>query len=394
MIKLIKDTINREDIEALKGWLDSAGEGKIPQLTKGPLTEQFEKEWSKWLGVKNSVFVNSGSSANLLMVYAMILSGKLKIGDKVGVSALSWATTVAPLIQLGLKPVLVDVELNSLGVNPASLEQVIRNENIKALMLVHILGIPCEMDEILTLCNRYGVHVLEDSCESIASTHKGKKTGTFGLMSTFSFYIGHFISTIEGGMVSTDNRELYYILKSIRSNGWDRELPVMEQTRLREYWKIDDFRSLYTFYYPGFNFRPTDLQAFLGLRQMKKIDDFADKREKNMLLYDSLIQNDEWKLNVRDKSRKIVNFAYPMLSSKRSVLVKELQDAGVEVRPLVCGSIGHQPFWKVFRDCHISPQSFVYADRVDKQGIYLPNNPDLTKEEICYISDIVNRTVG
>jgi CDP-4-dehydro-6-deoxyglucose reductase, E1 len=396
MIKLIKDTIDAEDRQALADWVLTN-----PQLTKGPLTEQFEAAWSNWLGVKYSLFVNSGSSANLLMVYAMLLSGKLKKGDTVAVSALSWATTVAPLMQLGLHPVLVDVELFSLGASPASLEQIFKNEKPKALILVHILGIPCEMTEIIELCNRYNVFLLEDSCESVASEYKGKKTGTFGLMSTFSFYYGHFLSTVEGGMLSTNDIELYYILKSIRSNGWDRELPSEVQKSWRDKWNINNFKSLYTFYYPGFNFRPTDLQAFLGLRQMEKIERFVKRRILNLTLYDYLIINSEWKLDVKklNKNRKVVNFAYPILSSKMPYLVDELQKGGVEVRPLVCGSIGYQPFWAQYGKSPYegsinSPEKMIYADRIEREGIYLPNNPDLTSDEIGYMCNIVNSVVN
>ena len=281
-ITLVKDTIDIDDVNKLIDWLKTN-----PRLTKGNLTIEFEKKWSEWLGVKYSIFVNSGSSANLAAIYSLILSGKLK-NNKIVVPAVSWVTTVTPAIQLGLEPIMCECDMDNLGLDINHLKEIIKTENPSAIILVHVLGFPNYMDEIVELCNENNILLVEDTCESIGSEYKGKKLGTIGDLSTFSFYFGHHISTIEGGMVSTNDEELYHILLSIRSHGWDRDLPQEKQEFLRKKYNIDSFRSLYTFYYPGFNLRATDLQAFIGLNQLEKLTTIVENRYKNYLRYKKL----------------------------------------------------------------------------------------------------------
>jgi CDP-6-deoxy-D-xylo-4-hexulose-3-dehydrase len=225
-ITLVKDTIDNNDIDKLINWLS-----KYPRLTKGNLTLEFEKKWSEWLGVKYSIFVNSGSSANLAAVYSLILSGKLK-NNKIVVPAVSWVTTVTPAIQLGMTPIMCECDMDNLGLDINHLKQIIKDENPSAIILVHVLGIPNHMNEIIELCEQNNILLIEDTCESIGSEYDNKKLGTFGDLSTFSFYFGHHMSTIEGGMISTDDEELYHILLSIRSHGWDRDLPEEKQKSL------------------------------------------------------------------------------------------------------------------------------------------------------------------
>jgi len=262
-INLVKDTIDGDDIKQLISWLETN-----PRLTKGQLNVQFEKEWSEWLGKKYSVFVNSGSSANLAALYSLLLSGKLR-NNKIVVPAVSWVTTVTPAVQFGMEPIMCECDEDNLGLNIEHLKQIIKEHDPSSIILVHVLGFPNHMNEIVELCKEHDIRLIEDTCESIGSEYEGKKLGTFGDLSTFSFYFGHHMSTIEGGMISTDDEDLYHILLSIRSHGWDRDLPKSKQIELREKYNIGDFRSLYTFYYPGFNLRATDLQAFIGLGQLK-----------------------------------------------------------------------------------------------------------------------------
>jgi CDP-6-deoxy-D-xylo-4-hexulose-3-dehydrase len=271
-IKLVKDTIDFDDITKLIEWLKTN-----PKLTKGELTTEFERRWSEWLGVKYSVFVNSGSSANLAALYSIILSKRMR-NNKIVVPAVSWVTTVTPAIQLGLEPIMCECDINNLGLDIDHLKEIIKNENPSAIILVHVLGFPNYMDEIIELCNENNIMLIEDTCESIGSEYKGKKLGTLSDLSTFSFYFGHHMSTIEGGMVSTNDEDLYHILLSIRSHGWDRDLPKEKQEFLRKKYNVDSFRSLYTFYYPGFNLRATDLQAFIGLDQLNKLTTIVENR--------------------------------------------------------------------------------------------------------------------
>lgn len=381
-IKLVNDTITYEDIEHLSDWLLTN-----PQLTKGEKTIQFQEAWSKWQGRKYSVFVNSGSSANLAMIYSLMLSQRLK-NKKIVVPAISWVTTVAPVIQLGLDPIMCDADSETLGVDTYRLEEIFKEQEPAALIIVHVLGFPNKMAEITDLCEKYNVILLEDSCESVGSKYDDIKTGNFGLMASFSTYYGHHFSTIEGGLVVTDDEELYNILLSIRSHGWDRDLPESEKRKLRDTEEVTDFRALYTFYYPGFNLRSTDLQAFIGINQLKCLDDIIKIRNKNFKLYHSLIDNTYWKIEEFDNVF-ISNFAYPLILSKHKfdITVKTLQENGVEIRPLVCGSIANQPFWRKLGKYSYMP----FADIVHDQGLYLPNNPQITEDEIKFICNIINK---
>lgn len=379
-IKLINDTINKTDILNLVNWLMTN-----PRLTKGDLTIELEKKWSEWLGKKYSVFVNSGSSANLAMIYALLLSNKLK-NKKIVLPSVSWTTTVTPAIQLGMEPILCECDKDTLGIDIENLKEIIREHNPSVLMVVHVLAFPNKMNEIIKLCEENDIILLEDSCESIGSKYEDKLTGSFGLMSTFSFYYGHHISTIEGGMISTDNYEMYELLLSIRSHGWDRDFSHEKQLSIRKEYNVTDFRALFTFYYPGFNLRSTDLQAFIGVGQIKKIDGFSIKRNKNFKLYNSLIKNDFWKISDNENCF-YSNFAYPVITPNINELVKELLENNIECRPLVCGSIGLQPFWKNL----YGETNFEFANQVHNYGLYLPNNQDITEDDIKFICDIVNK---
>lgn len=382
-IKLAEETIDKKDISALIGWLQTE-----PQLTKGPLTHEFEKKWSRWQGVKYSVFVNSGSSANLLALYSLIAGGQLK-NKKIILPAVSWATTVSPALQLGFTPFLCDCNKRNLGLDTNHLEELFKKEKPSVLCLVHVLGFPNDMDKITELCNIYSVKLIEDSCESIGSTFNNKKTGSFGDLSTFSFFFGHHMSTIEGGMVCTNNRDLYVLLLSLRSHGWDRDLPTDVQQKWRKTSEVSDFRALYTFYHPGFNLRPTEPQAFLGIRQLSKIEKIITKRQENFRLYHHLIKNKEWK--IKPKEREIMsNFAYPIITKHLPRLSETLCKNKIQCRPLVCGSINKQPFWKN----HYPPQATPTGDWLHDHGLYLPNHPQLSPNDIRRISSIVNQVIN
>lgn len=382
MIKLVKNTISEEDISDLVNWLESGS-----RLTKGDETVKFEKQWLEWLGVKHSVFVNSGSSANLAIVYALKVSGRLKNG-KIIVPAVSWATTVSPVIQFGLEPILCDASKDNLGLDIDHLKELCEKEKPAAIILVHVLGLPCHMKEIVDICEKNNIILIEDACESVGSLYDNKKLGTFGLASSFSFYYGHHFSTIEGGMICTNDTEFYNILKSIRSHGWDRDLDAKTQQQLRKENNIDDFRALYSFYYPGFNLRSTDLQAFIGQRQLLRLDSMIEQRRKNFLLYEEKIQNDFWRIDVQS-NMTVSNMAYPIITPKIQNLVKSLTENGIETRPLVCGSIGQQPFWKNL----YGEKKLPMASLVHSRGLYVPNNHEMTLEEIEIICDVVNGVI-
>jgi CDP-6-deoxy-D-xylo-4-hexulose-3-dehydrase len=381
-IDLVKDTIDLNDVKRLITWLETN-----PRLTKGNLTLEFEKKWSEWLGVKYSIFVNSGSSANLAAIYSLLLSGKLK-NNKIVVPAVSWVTTVTPTIQLGMEPIMCDCDIDNLGLDINHLKEIIKNDNPSAIILVHVLGIPNHMDEILKLCKENDILLIEDTCESIGSKYNDKLLGALGDLSTFSFYFGHHMSTIEGGMISTNDEDLYHILLSIRSHGWDRDLPKEKQNSLREKYGVDKFRSLYTFYYPGFNLRSTDLQAYIGLGQLEKLDMIVENRNKNFIRYKNEIKNTFWNVSPPEGSF-ISNFSFPIITKNIKELTEQLITNNIECRPLICGSINEHPFWYE----RYGKQNLPNSKLVHNYGLYLPNNHQMTDEEISKVIEVVNKHV-
>jgi len=385
-ITLVKDTIDKDDVDNLIEWLKT-----YPRLTKGPKTIEFEEKWSEWIGCEYSVFVNSGSSANLLMLYALKVLGNLK-NEKVVVPALAWATDMAPVIQLGFDPLICDCNLNDLSVDISQLESIFHHHAPAAMILVSVLGLSPDMEKIVALCKKYGVILLEDNCESQGTEFDGTRLGNFGLMSSFSTYFGHTMSTIEGGMVCTNDKDVYDLIKMLRSHGWDRDLDEEAQRKLRDKWGIDDFSALYTFYEPGFNLRSTDLQAVIGIKQLDKVDAMIDQRNENFYHFLDTMKSYDKKKKVwtptEHKKSFTASFCYPMIfktKEEKRKAVKALIDGGVETRPLICGSMGTQPFFISRYKRHVTPN----ANTVDECGIYVPNHPLLKKEDIEFICKTV-----
>lgn len=378
-IPLVKDTITSEDLKKLAEWLLSN-----PRLTKGELTKKFEEEWSRWNGNRFSVFVNSGSSANLLMVAALLESGRLK-NRKAIVPAVSWVTTVSPFIQLGFEPLLCDCDNKNLGLDVSHFEKLCQEHNPSVAIIVHVLGHPNNMNQILDICKKYGVILLEDCCESHGSQYQGKKVGTFGEIASFSFYFGHHMSTIEGGMAVTDNEDLYNIMLSIRSHGWSRDLEEPYSQALKKQYGIDYFRERYTFYYPGFNLRSTDLNAFLGLEQLKRLDQTVERRFKNYLRYRENLKQHYW---IQESEADLIScFAFGLMAENLYETVFALEENLIETRPLICGSIGEQPFWIKRYGKQLLPN----ASKIHSSGFYVPSNQDLEESEIDEICEILKK---
>lgn len=380
MITLVQDTIDNKDIDGLIEWLKT-----YPRLTKGEYNLKFEKKFAEYLGREYAIFCNSGSSANLLMLSVLQQGGYLK-NKKIVVPSVAWSTDLAPVIQLGLEPILCDSNLEDLSIDLESLEKILKEDSPSALMFVSILGLVPNMPKVVELCEKYNVILLEDTCESMGCEYKGKKLGTYGLMSTFSTYFGHHISTIEGGIITTDDKQIYEMLLSIRSHGWDRDMSDETKKKLQKDWNVSEFNSLYTFYFSGFNLRSTDLQAFIGVNQIDKLDDWGLKRQDNFYRYQDKVKNDYWKPKTADDSLTS-NFAYPIVHKKRDKIVEELINNEVEVRPMVCGSMGTQPFYvKEYGELRLPKVTII-----DRYGFYVPNNPKLTTDDIDFISTIINR---
>jgi CDP-4-dehydro-6-deoxyglucose reductase, E1 len=380
-IDLIQDTIDNQDIDNLIDWLKD-----YPRLTKGTKTIEFENKWSEWLGSKYSVFVNSGSSANLLMLYALKILNKMK-NNKVCVPSLCWATDLAPVLQFDMQPLLIDCNLDNLSVDLIHLEEVFKTEQPSVLILVSVLGLSPDMELIIELCKKYDVILLEDNCESQGTKFKGTKLGNFGLMSSFSTYFGHTMSTIEGGLISTNDDEIYNTLLQLRSHGWDRDLSSEKQQELREEWGVSDFSALYTFYVPGFNVRSTDLQAQIGIKQLDKVDGMINNRYENFLYYKSKLEGKTWFPKTFDDSYTS-NFAIPFITKTiedKETLIKELGENNIACRPLISGSMGTQPFYKKLYGENKLPKCSI----IDERGVYVPNHDKMTKEDIDRVCNIL-----
>jgi CDP-6-deoxy-D-xylo-4-hexulose-3-dehydrase len=381
MIKLVSDTIDKHDVNSLIEWLS---QDEIPRLTKGELTIELENKWASKIGSKYSVFVNSGSSSILLTLAALKHSGRLK-NNKVVVPSLSWATDLSSPILLGLESILCDCNLIDLSCDLDHLEEIFKNESPGALILVSVLGLVPDMDKVVGLCKQYDVLLLEDVCESMGSKYKEKYLGTFGLASFFSMYFGHHLSTIEGGFINTDDEEFYYTLLMMRSHGWARDLPTHKQTEYKEKYNLTDFENLYNFYLPGMNLRSTDLQAYIGLRAIDKLDNFSQIRNSNFNYYISHIKNNELDLHL-NTDNFISNFAMPILSKNRDSIVENLIKNNIECRPLIAGNLANKPFWYE----NFTKPELKNCELLDQYGFYIPNHQDLTIDNLNKIIKIIN----
>jgi len=383
MIKypLAKETINNNDIDALCDWLKT-----YPRLTKGELTWKVEEKWAEFIGTKHAVFNNSGSSANLLMVYAAIAAGKIE-NKKIAVPAVGWVTTISPAIQFGLTPIMIGTDKNTYGMDLDHLEEVCKKDKPDAVIFVQVLGVPHYKKRLLELKRKYGFCLLEDACAALGAGYKdGSKVGTIGDMSSFSFYFGHQLSTIEGGMVNTDDKELYDTLLMLRSHGWGKDLDQETYDSMINENGVDDFHKPFTFFIPGFNLRATDLQAFIGLRQIEKANWVAKRRNENHLRYaDNLkgyVEFQDWGENYPVS----ISFGALATSSEhRKQIVNRLVKNGIETRIYSAGNLGRHPFWTkeygLFED--------ETSDKIHETGFFLPNYPELTPEEIDFICDVV-----
>ncbi|MBM4467598.1 MAG: lipopolysaccharide biosynthesis protein RfbH, partial [Chloroflexi bacterium] len=372
-------------------------------LTMGRYAEEFEEKLGKFLGVSDAVFVNSGSSANLLAVATLCsneLDGHLEQGDEVITPAVTFPTTVAPLIQHGLIPVFVDCELGTYNLDASTLEEAI-SERTRALFVPHTLGNPCEMDEIMRLAEKWGLFVIEDACDALGSRFDGRYVGTFGHLGTLSFYPAHHITTGEGGAVITNDRKLARIARSIRD--WGRACWCTYNTtdpngacRRRFEWQIPglpdtyDHRYLYTNI--GYNLRPTDIQAALGVVQLAKLPGFTEKRKHNFQrLFEGLKRYEHHLILPHWSERADVSwFAFPITVRPdapftRQELVRWLEDARIETRLLFAGNILKQPGYRDMK-CRLVGK-LENSDLVMRNSFFIGVYPVLDDVRISYMLD-------
>jgi CDP-6-deoxy-D-xylo-4-hexulose-3-dehydrase len=389
-IKLMKSTFYNEN-ETKQKLVDFIMRSET--LSMGKETKRFEEAFAEKQGRNYAVMVNSGSSANLILLQALINLGKLKKGDKVGISALTWATNVMPIIQLGLVPVALDCELETLNISSRILKESIKD--LDALFLTNVLGFSDDIPEIKKLCEAYDVVFIEDNCESLGSKIAGILLGNFGLASTFSFFVGHHLSTVEGGMVCTDDEELYHMLLMARAHGWDRHLPDHKVASLRDDHNIEDFFGKYTFYDLAYNVRPTDIQGFIGTTQLPYWDIIVKKREDNFnTIHEHIIKNSDLLPLTTDHMDIISNFAIPLIfknKQKFNTYKDRFHKHHIEIRPIIAGDITKQPFYKKYSS-DSSKENNKNSDYIHKNAFYFGNNPELTEEEIALIIKLIKKT--
>ncbi|RMH59575.1 MAG: DegT/DnrJ/EryC1/StrS family aminotransferase [Candidatus Hydrogenedentota bacterium] len=380
-VKLAEDTIDETDLEALAEWLKTK-----PRLTKGPLTLEFEKEWSRWLGRRHSVFCNSGSSANLLAYYTLLLSNRLR-NRRVIIPVTGWVTTIAPAIQFGLEPIPCSAAPDTFALDSDHLADLCARYEPALVVLVQVLGVPASMEPILDLKERYGFLLIEDACAAIGSHDGHRRVGTYGDLSTFSLYFGHQCSTIEGGIVSTDDLELHELLLMLRSHGWSKDVSRATHAKLVREFGIDDFNEPFVFYQPGFNLRSSDLNAFLGLRQIPKLSWIARKRDENHRRYLRRLGEVLRFQKFSDESvvSSIHTAAVARNSAERKQIVAALRNAGIETRMYTAGNLCRHPFWTD----RYPPFSSPLPDLLYEAGFFLPNHPYLTGETIDEIAEII-----
>lgn len=372
---LAASTWGQEEIDAIQRVIAS------DRFTMGEQVKEMERRFSDYFGVKHAVMVNSGSSANLASVAALFhkKDRPLQRGDEVIVPAISWSTTYHPLQQYGLKLRFVDVELDSLNADTSQLEAAL-TPRTRMIVAVSILGNPAALDVMRAFADRHGLYFMEDNCESMDAELNGRKTGTFGDLNTFSFFFSHHISTMEGGMVATDDEELCHLIRAIRAHGWTRDLPP--DSPLFDV-RSDDFFEAYRFIVPGYNLRPLEMSGAVGIEQLKKLPGFTAQRRRNLALFTKLFENDERFIIQRENGRSS-SFCFPIilnpaLNPDRARILNALKEADIGYRIITGGNFLRHDCIKYYD--YTTVGEIRNADIAHNFGFFVGNHPfDLTPQ--------------
>jgi CDP-6-deoxy-D-xylo-4-hexulose-3-dehydrase len=364
-------TWDQAEYEALQRVISSGN------FTMGANVFEFERRFAEYLDVKHCVMVNSGSSANLLMVAALFYSKNpervLKPGDEVIVPAVSWSTTYYPLFQYGLKIKFVDIDLETLNFDLDALAHAVTNKT-RLIMAVNLLGNPNDFDLIKSIIAGRRITLIEDNCESLGATYNEKQAGTFGVMGSYSSFFSHHISTMEGGLISTDDEELHHILLSLRAHGWTRNLPKHNQVCGEK--SDDPFKESFRFVLPGYNVRPLEMSGALGIEQVKKLPYLVTERRKNAALLQTVMR-DHPTLMIQKEIGESSWFGFslvirPGVDLSRDVLVTRLNGLGFEVRPIVAGNFAKNEVVKYFNSEISGP--LTNAEHIDANGLFVGNH--------------------
>ena len=388
---LMQNNITKNDIDKVIYFLK-----QNPILTQSKKVETFEKNWSKWLGVRYSVFVNSGSSANFLTIAVLKEILKKKGKDKkneIIVPPLTWVSDINSIIFSGFKPVFCDINIDNLSISEKDLLKKI-NRNTAAVFITHAQGFNGLSSKILNVLNKKKIPLLEDVCESHGAKFNNKKLGSFGLISNFSFYYAHHLSTIEGGMLCTNSKEIYEIALMMRGHGMLREIKNKELI-IEESKKFPDLNKNFIFMYPGFNFRNNEIGAVIGLNQLKRLDKNNIKRTKNFQIFLSLLDNKKFFTEFSLKGSS--NYAFPLILKHKNIEIRDRLEKLMETNKIEFrrGNAGggnqlRQPYLKKFLKTNRSYKEFPNTEYVHHFGYYIGNYPDLSKFKIMKLCKILN----
>lgn len=361
------------------------------KTTSGEKVSKFEKKFANYVGIRHATMVNSGSSANLLALSILShpsLKNHISSGDEIITPAVTWATTVYPICNVGAIPKFVDVKMNDYTIDPIEIERAITSKT-KALMVVHLLGNPCAMKEISKIAKQHNLWLIEDSCEAHGAKYYGKHVGTFGDLSTFSFFASHHITTMEGGMVVTNNKKLYEIAKSMKAFGWSRELDSRKKLEK----KFSNIDSRFLFVNTGYNFRPTELQGAFGIHQIDKLESLVKLRIKNakywnrkLKPYSSLLITPEEKL-IR---RSYLFYPITVLKNQfftKEKLVNELERNGIETRPIMAGNIIKQPVTKYIK--FKKAKNLKNSNLIHENSFLIGNHHGIKEKEREFIANVI-----
>lgn len=364
---------------------------KSNRFTMGPEVEIFEKEFAEYFGSKYAVMVNSGSSANLMAISALILSDKydLNKGDEVIVPAVSWATTYTVLHQCGLKLRFIDIDLDTFNLDLNELINAITKDT-KAIFAVNLLGNPNDFDNLMRICEDNDLILIEDNCESMGAKYHDKYTGTFGVCGTFSTFYSHHMATMEGGMILTDDDELNDIMKSIRSHGWTRNLS--EDSPFNS--KKDKFYEMFNFIFPGYNVRPVEMEAAIGREQLKKLDGFLNERKNNGKYFLELFSNIK-NISVQKNQDDSSFFGFPFIfedESERKRFIELCDKNNIEYRPIVAGNFTKNKVIDYFE--YTIYGDLTNSDILHNNGLFIGNHHFNVKNQINEIYDLLIKNIG
>lgn len=377
--KLQENVIDHSQINELINFIKTT-----ERYTQFEKVRQLEEAWSKWQGCKYSVFVNSGSSANLIILDFLRDMYKWKAGDEIIVPAITWITDISTILQFGLTPVFVDVNLEDFCLDYNDLASKITPKT-RAVFVTHLLGFPGDIPRIKKIIGKRNIKLIEDCCEAHGAKIGNVKVGNFGVCSSFSFYWGHHMTTVEGGMVSTNDEKIYRHALLKRSHGLARELPKKYHQYYKSKFPNLDFNFL--FLTTGFNVRNTELSAVLGLSQLKKLDSFINVRNKNHRQFVTLLKNYSMYFHIPDHPN-ISSFCLPLILKDYKIkkpLQKYLSKHNIESRPIISGNLLKQPFLKKYALIDKYPN----ADFIHKNGFYIGNNQFVNPKRLSYFDNLL-----